>query len=171
MKWQVTFIGWDSIPLPFFNLSLQRPSYCHTLHFIRIKIPFVGNTKINLPLLWFIFFWCMARLFDYFIRTIIRLKCRYSLHFTTMCSKFLLGLQTLRWKNIAIHRIFFQIFSCRYKSDTDTRSSCSRLAGSAPQLLRTRSFCNSTAPASVEATAGARLTDAPPAGQRSCVPR
>lgn len=73
MKWQVTFISRDSVQLSFFNLlSLQRPDYCHRLHFVRIKIPFVGNTKINLPLFWFIFFWHMARLFKYFIRTIIQ---------------------------------------------------------------------------------------------------
>lgn len=72
LKWRVTFIGWDGVQLSFFHLlSLQRADDCHRLYFIRIKISFVGSTKVNLPLVGFIFFWCMARLLDYFIRTII----------------------------------------------------------------------------------------------------
>lgn len=73
LRGQVTFIGWDSVHLPLFNsLSLQRPDYGHRLHFVRIKIPFVGSAKINLSLFWFVFFWYVARLLDYLIRTIIR---------------------------------------------------------------------------------------------------
>lgn len=73
LKCQVTFIGWDSVQLSLFSLlSLQRPDDGHRLHFVRIEIPFVRSAKINLPLFWFIFFWYLARLFDYFVRTIIR---------------------------------------------------------------------------------------------------